>query len=200
MQEIIPKPLLDEQPINGQASADKGELFRFALIIILVVLPIRIFIAQPFVVNGASMSPTFESGDYLIVDELTYRLRAPKRGEVLIFRYPKDPSKFFIKRIIGLPGETLNIEGNSFTVTAGGESHNISGTFVRPETIGGLRTTLAQDEYYVLGDNREASSDSRIWGPVNKSQLIGRPIVRLLPIKELDLIPGDYSSNSVTTK
>lgn len=141
-----------------------GELARFAIIAIVVVFPIRVFIAQPFVVAGASMEPTFENGEYLIVDQLTYRLDAPERGDVVIFRYPRDPSKFFIKRVIGLPGETVTLSGTEITVT--GAAH--PGGLILDETYlaGGhddtfLTVSLAADEYFVLGDNRNASSDSR---------------------------------------
>ena len=92
------------------------ELIRFAIIAVAIVLPIRIFIAQPFVVSGSSMVPTFLDGEYLIVDEISYRLGEPERGDVVIFRYPKDPTKFFIKRVIGLPGETVIIEGSQVSV------------------------------------------------------------------------------------
>lgn len=179
-----------DEPIKGKG--EKGELLPFVVITLLIVLPIRIFIAQPFVVNGASMVPTFDDGDYLIVDELTYRLREPKRGEVLVFRYPKDPSKFFIKRIVGLPGETIEVESNTFIVEKSGTKVVLDDMYLRPNTVDYLHTTLESDEYFVMGDNRNASSDSRIWGPVNKSELIGRPIIRLLPIKSASFLPGDY--------
>src|SRR5690606_15661898 len=78
-----------------------GDLIRFSLLSIVIVIPIRLFIASPFVVNGSSMEPTFSTGEYLIVDQLTYRFHDPSRGDVVIFHYPKDPSKFFIKRVIG---------------------------------------------------------------------------------------------------
>src|SRR6056297_1335150 len=83
------------------------EIFRFALIAILIVVPIRFFIAQPFIVSGASMDDTFHHGQYLIVDQVSYYFDQPKRGEVIIFKYPQDPSKFFIKRIVGVPGDTI---------------------------------------------------------------------------------------------
>ena len=106
------------------------------------------------------MVPNFQNGDYLIVDELSYRFKEPEKGDVIIFKYPKDTSKYFIKRIEGMPGET----------------------------VGDL--TLSSDQYYVLGDNRDASSDSRIWGPVPRKNIVGRPLVRLLPVRELSLFPG----------
>src|SRR3989344_4005769 len=144
---------------------EKGDFWPFVMITALIVLPIRIFIAQPFIVNGASRVPTFENGDYLIVDELSYRFREPARGEVVIFKYPKDTTKYFIKRIVGLPGETLSDYG----------------------------VTLGPDEYFVLGDNKAASSDSRVWGPVRRDLIVGRPYFRLLPPKEIGILPGDES-------
>src|SRR3989344_4312516 len=87
-----------------------SELAKLVIISLVIVIPFRLYIAKPFIVNGASMDPTFETGDYLIVDELTYQFRTPERGSVLIFKYPKDPSKSFIKRVIGLPGETVRID------------------------------------------------------------------------------------------
>ena len=93
------------------------DLFTLALLIVLVVIPIRVFIITPFVVDGASMHPTFENLDYLIVDEIVYRFKKPVRGDVVVFRYPADPSIFYIKRVIGLPGETVSINRGNVTVT-----------------------------------------------------------------------------------
>ena len=93
------------------------ELVRFAIIALIIVIPIRIFVAEPFVVSGFSMFPTFKNGDYLIVDKISYELGAPQRDDVVVFRYPNDTTKFFIKRIIGLPNETVDIKGNTVTIT-----------------------------------------------------------------------------------
>src|ERR1700733_7273068 len=92
------------------------ELLKFTAIAAVIILPIRFFVAQPFIVSGESMSPTFENGQYLIVDELSYHFEAPQRGDVIVFRYPKDPSQFFIKRIIGLPGETVMIHDDTISI------------------------------------------------------------------------------------
>lgn len=172
-----------------------GETIRFALIAILFVLPIRIFVAQPFVVSGSSMDPTFMNGQYLIVDEISYRFEEPKRGEVIIFKYPKDPSKFFIKRVIGLPGETLTIHDSLVTVTNAEhpEGFTLDESFIEDSTAGGITITLADDEYFVMGDNREASSDSRIWGALKRDLIVGRAFLRLLPPTRASIFPGAHT-------
>ena len=168
------------------------ELLKFALIAIVIVVPVRLFVAQPFIVSGASMTPTFESGEYLIVDELSYRLGDPQRLDVIIFRYPKNPEDFFIKRIIGLPDETVQIAGNTITITtAEGGELLLAEPYVKNIGNGGfLKVTLGADEYFVLGDNRPESSDSRFWGELPRENIIGRAFLRLLPLKHLDIFPG----------
>lgn len=168
------------------------ELLKFALIAVVIVVPIRLYIAQPFIVSGASMSPTFENGEYLIVDELSYRLNEPERLDVIIFRYPRDPDEFFIKRIIGLPGETVYITGGNVSVeTPAGERVDLEETYVVNEGNGGnLAITLDDSEYFVLGDNRPESSDSRVWGTLPQENIVGRALVRLLPIQEFAIFPG----------
>ena len=173
------------------------ELLKFALIALIIVVPVRLFIAQPFIVSGASMKPTFDSGQYLIVDQLSYRLTEPKRGEVIIFRFPADPSKFYIKRIIGLPGETVTMEGSTITIL---DEHNPAGLVLSEPYLNSvnirndfLTTTLGEDEYFVLGDNRRASSDSRIWGSLKKELIVGKALIRLFPLNTIKILPGDNS-------
>jgi signal peptidase I len=172
-----------------------GEILNFALIALLIVLPIRMFIAQPFIVSGASMETTFSSGQYLIVDQVSYRFDEPTRGDIIIFRYPKDPSKFFIKRIIGIPGDTIDIRGNTVTLT---NSENPEGKVLNepyihdmaPNTT--LTETLGDNEYFVMGDNRNASSDSRMWGVLQRDKIVGRAFLRLYPLSDVGLLPGEY--------
>src|SRR3954471_8919762 len=87
-----------------------GELIRFAVIALIIVIPIRLFVIGPFIVSGSSMVPTFQNGNYLIIDKLSYRFSVPKRDDVIVFIPPVDSSKFYIKRVIGLPGETVDIK------------------------------------------------------------------------------------------
>lgn len=168
------------------------DIVTFALIALIIVVPIRWFIAQPFIVRGASMHPTFETGDYLIVDQLSYRFEDPTRGDVIIIRYPKDRSVYFIKRIIGLPSETVELQGTKVIIRRPGqEAITLEQSYVsaasRPEYA---TYSLSPTEYFVMGDNRNESSDSRVWGPLPKKDIIGRALVRLFPLNNIDALPG----------
>ena len=167
------------------------DIVKFALITLVIVLPIRAYIAQPFVVSGASMDPTFKNGDYLIIDELSYLLRSPKRGEVVVLRYPKDPSKFFIKRVIGLPEEIISVVGGKVSVTkTDGTVEILKEDYARAFIGAKVVKKLNSTEYFVMGDNRPVSLDSRIWGPVPEDLIKGRALIRLLPPKQAAFLPG----------
>ncbi len=168
------------------------EILTFIVLAVIIVVPIRFFVAQPFVVEGESMHPTFESADYLIVDEFTYHFSAPKRGDVIVFRYPGDPSIFYIKRIIGLPGETVHITAGQTSITKpDGTTLTLDESYVVAEDATYTQdTTLGSDQYFVMGDNRPRSSDSRVWGPLPKKDIMGRAFVRLLPAGKLGILPG----------
>jgi signal peptidase I len=135
------------------------------------------------------MDPTFKTGEYLIVDELSYHFGEPERGSVLIFKYPKDPSKYFIKRVIGLPGETVQIKDGDVTIVnkENPKGFALNEPYVKFEKKDNLLVTLAAKEYFVMGDNRLGSADSRLWGPVPEDNIIGRPIIRFFPPS---LFPG----------
>lgn len=170
------------------------DLIKFAIIALAIVIPVRLFIAQPFVVSGDSMFPTFHDGQYLIVDELSYMLGSIHRGDVVIFRYPGDPSRFFIKRIIGLPGEKVDVKNG--TVTIYNKAHPEGFTLEEPYIDEPFATTssysVPDNQYFVMGDNRNRSSDSRSWGFVPKKLLIGRAFLRLLPASTVSYLPGYY--------
>lgn len=168
------------------------ELLKFALIAVVIVVPVRMFVAQPFIVSGASMDPTFHNGQYLIVDELTYHFEDPKRGDVVIFKYPKDPTQYFIKRIIGLPGETVQVKPQSVVITTveGKQIELEEGYLVNEGNGAGKMQVLAEDQYFVMGDNRPESSDSRFWGILPRENIVGRAFLRLLPIDTISLLPG----------
>jgi signal peptidase I len=183
---------------NHHQEPEKGEnfileIFKFAVLALVIVVPFRMWIAQPFIVSGASMSPTFETGQYLIIDQLSYRFEEPKRGDVIVFRFPNDPSKYFIKRIIGLPGEIVSLDGGETSITDPRTATTVvlpEDYLVRDRTDDDLTITLSTEEYFVMGDNRGASSDSRVWGPVPKENIIGKPFVRLLPPDTIGIHPG----------
>ncbi len=175
------------------------EILYYTLFAVLIVIPVRAWIAQPFVVNGSSMDSTFLDGEYLVVDELSYRFREPERGEVLIFKYPDDPSKYFIKRLIGLPGETVDIKSDKVTIT--NKEHPmglvLDEPYIHSRSLGDNTVTLGPGQYFVMGDNRLVSSDSRVWGPLPKSDLVGRPVLRLLPITKISIFPGAVASSTI---
>lgn len=160
------------------------ELMKLVVIAVVIVIPFRLFIAQPFIVDGASMDPTFKNSQYLIVDELTYHFNTPERGSVLIFKYPRDPKKFFIKRVIGLPNEQVTINNGEVTIV---NAENPDGLkLIEPYIIYAKEDShsvkLGENEYFVMGDNRAGSSDSRFWGPVPEKNIVGRPIFRVWPL------------------
>jgi len=162
------------------------EVFKITVITLAIILPIRYYLMQPFFVKGASMEPNFDDNQYLIIDEISYRMRQPERGEVIVFKYPVDPTQYYIKRVIGLPGETVEIIGGQVKIFNG--EHSLG--FVLDEskylplnvaTYGGDKITLGQGEYFVLGDNRSASYDSRRWGVLPLANITGRVWLRAWP-------------------
>jgi len=170
------------------------ELVRFIAIAAIIIIPFRIFIAQPFIVNGASMDPTFHTNQYLIVDQLTYRTHGPERGDVIIFRFPLNPKDFYIKRVIGLPNETVTIQGSDVYIKEEGEkeSHKLDEPYIEFLSNNNITVTLGEDEYFVMGDNRPNSSDSRHWGVLSKEFIVGRAYIRLLPLNKIDFLPGEH--------
>lgn len=160
------------------------EVLEIALVTIGAVIAIRYFLVQPFLVSGGSMDPTFANGDYLLIDQLTYRFREPERGEVVVFR--NEQGTYFIKRVIGLPGETVKVHDGSVAVSSKdspqartlGEAYLPAGL----PTAGESDVTLGDDQYFVMGDNRPYSYDSRSWGAIDGDELIGVVRLRLWPI------------------
>ncbi|MBI5401178.1 MAG: signal peptidase I [Candidatus Yonathbacteria bacterium] len=170
------------------------ETVRFLFIALLVVVPIRIFVAQPFIVSGASMDPTFANGQYLIVDELSYNLGNPARGDVAIFKYPRNQKQYFIKRVIGLPGETVvDDQGQISIKDKGGKiTLTMNEPYVKYPKNDSVEHTLKDGEYFMMGDNRAGSFDSRSWGPVPRNLIVGKPFLRLFPFNTVDILPGQF--------
>lgn len=204
-QNMQDSPKIPEETSDTKTSSEKemhplAELVQFAFIALLIVIPVRYFVAQPFIVSGASMENTFHSGEYLIIDQLSYHFEDPERGDVIVFHYPKDPSKFFIKRVIALPGESIDIQGDVIVVTGkDGEKTTLTEPYIKTMAENTTLTeTLGEREYFVMGDNRDASSDSRVWGVLNKEKIVGRAIIRLYPFTKMEVLPGEhqFTSNS----
>ena len=176
------------------------ETVRYALIAALIIIPIRTFIAQPFVVSGNSMYPTLHNGEYLIVDETTKYIGEYHRGDVVILRYPNDPSKYFIKRVIGLPGETVTIQSGVVSITSNTQKEPValSEPYVKNAKFDNSVRTLDNDEFFVMGDNRSQSSDSRVWGPVPRRLMDGKALFRLFPLTAIAVRPGSPESFGIT--
>ncbi len=161
------------------------EIVQIVVIAAAIIIPVRYFLVQPFYVRGASMEPTFEDREYLLIDEISYRFTEVERGDVVVFRYPRDKTEFFIKRVIGVPGDTVRVADGKVTVT--NDAH-MSGVVLeeeyvsQPVTTGSEHVTLNPDEYFVLGDNRSASLDSRSFGPIKSEHIVGKVWLRGLPL------------------
>lgn len=173
------------------------ELVKYVIIALLMVIPFRIFIAQPYIVSGSSMDPTFKDGDYLIVDQLSRRFEDPKRGAVIILKYPKDPSKFFIKRLVAFPNEKVEIKKGVVTIfnQTNPNGLKLDDSYVAYKKYDDFSMQLHDNEYFVMGDNRAGSSDSRFWGSLPKEDIVGQPILRLLPLSKIGLQPGNFKTN-----
>lgn len=167
------------------------ETAQTVIIALLVALAIRYYVAQPFLVSGASMEPDFHNGNFLIVDEISYRFNEPARGDVIVFKYPGDRSEYFIKRIIGLPGEQLTVTDNTVRITMqNGSSTVLLEPYIKPDLRGNQNkeVSLGEKEYFVMGDNRGNSFDSRNWGPLSRNDITGIVRLRVFPFSQFGII------------
>ena len=193
-----PVPVKDVTPeIHKPKQNGFKEFIKFALIVIVVVVFVRTFVAQPFIVSGTSMVPTFQNGNYLIVDELSYRFENPKRGDILVFHPPNDPPVYYIKRIIGLPGDTVTISHGIVTITNAEYPNGLtlSEPYITPDNPNDtFKITVAPGNYFMMGDNRPGSYDSRGWGLLPRQNIAGRVFLRLFPLNEIGLFPGEHNT------
>lgn len=181
---------------SGAGKSSQRSLVAYTVVALGLALFIRFFIAAPYIVQGASMEPAFHDLNYLIIDRVSYTLGGPQRGDVVVFDLPQNQSRALIKRIIGLPGESVVIDGNSVTIV--NEEHPegflLDEPYVEANNFGGVanvRTSLGEDQYFVLGDNRRVSADSRVWGILPREDIVGRVFVRLFPLSGISLLPGE---------
>ncbi|MDO8561996.1 MAG: signal peptidase I [bacterium] len=187
----------EQNKSDGKHGADsKRSLLSYTVIALGLALFIRFFIAAPYVVSGASMEPTFFDWHYLIIDKLIYEVSTPKRGDVIVLVLPQDAGRSLIKRVIGLPGDTVRISGSKVTVlnAENPEGFTLDEPYIDPKnaTTGeSLEAVLGQSEYFVLGDNRRVSADSRIWGKLPEKDIVGRVDLRLFPFNMISVVPGE---------
>lgn len=171
------------------------ELVKVVLIAAMIIIPVRYFLVQPFQVKGASMEQNFSDGNYLVIDEISYRFEEIQRGDVIVFRYPGDPREYYIKRVIGLPGETVKIQ-NGETWICNREHPDCfaldESAYLKPHerTPGNKEFEVDPGNYFVMGDNRNASSDSRSWGELPRDMVIGQVLLRVFP--DFGLISGAH--------
>lgn len=185
--------LITEKPSALRRFAKEAKDFLKIFIPVFVLfLALRYFVAQPFIVKGRSMEPNFEERNYLVIDELSYYFRAPQRGEVIVFKNPKDLSQYFIKRVIGLPGETVVVRGGSVYLkkTPQAPLEELKEEYLPGDLVTAIdeEKTLGPDEYFVMGDNRTDSYDSRLWGSLPREDITGRVLFRLWPFGEIGFI------------
>ncbi len=186
-----------ENASSGTSNSSQRSLILYAVVAIGLAFVIRFFIAAPYIVSGASMEPTFDDLHYLIVDRISYDFHEPARGDVIVFDLPQNTSRALIKRVIGLPGETVVLNGGTVSIinAAHPQGFELAEPYLSPENTGGsgnLRITLDPDQYFVLGDNRRVSADSRLWGALPREDIVGRVFLRLFPLTQLGILPGEW--------
>ncbi|HZC06247.1 MAG TPA: signal peptidase I [Ktedonobacterales bacterium] len=171
----------DEQG-EGWAGRLLLDALEVAVITTLIFLIARVFV-QNYQVDGPSMTPTLLNSQYILVNKADYYLHTPQRGDVIVFRYPRDPSRDFVKRVIGVPGDTVTVSGNGIVIVDG---VRLAEPYTNDQLnyYGPGRWTLSAGQYFVLGDNRGDSSDSRDWGPVPQSDIIGKAELVYWPLPD----------------
>lgn len=174
------------------------DIIETVVVALSIFLIIYLFVMQPHQVNGLSMYPSFDDGEYLLTDKVSYKMHEPQRGDVVVFRAPEatqcpeGTGCDFIKRIIGLPGETVIVKDNQLFING----ERLTESYLSAEVITRAGTYTAngpivvpQDSYFVVGDNRNHSSDSRTWGPVPANNILGKVFFRYWPLNKMGILP-----------
>lgn len=167
------------------------ELARGVIIFAVALTLFNVFVGTANVVNGASMEPNFHSGQYIFIDKFSYLLRPPRRGEVVVVKFPGDPEKTrYIKRVIARPGETIKIQDSQLYIN----DQRLDELYIPAEflTQPDMQKTMGRDEYFIMGDNRENSNDSRVFGTVERRFIVGLAYLILLPLKDVGLVPPQF--------
>lgn len=166
------------------------DVFKTVSTVLGVAFLIRFFLIQPFYVSGPSMEPNFHNNQYIIVDQVSYRFRSPRRGDVVVFKWPQNIAISFIKRVIATPGETVEVrDGEVFVYNnANPRGFKLNEPYLNSTTPTNVKRTLGKNEYFVMGDNRHNSSDSRIWGPVARHLIVGKVWVVIYPFADFQSV------------
>ncbi len=153
---------------------------------------IQAFIIRPFIVSGNSMDPVIKNAQYLIIDEVTYHFHGPQRGDVIVFKAPPEPTKYYIKRVIGLPGDTVKVQKGKVTIVnaAHPDGFALSEPYITHTSDDSGTYVVPQGSYFVMGDNRSGSYDSRSWGMLPDANIRGRALLRLIPVTDIGVLPG----------
>ena len=189
-------PVMQKSSSPGTQNGSRSSLLTYTIVALGLALFVRFFIAAPYVVSGASMDPNFDDWHYLIIDRVTYDLGEPQRGDVIVFDLPQEGGRSLIKRVIGLPGETVLLRGTNVSIV--NDEHpqgfTLEEPYLDPKNLSGdnnMRVTLKENEYFVLGDNRRVSADSRLWGTLPREQIVGRAFIRLYPFDKISILPEE---------
>ncbi len=178
------------------------DIIKYAIVAFIIIVPIRLYVVQPFIVSGESMIPTFHDGDYLVIDEISYRLNGPQRGDVIVFHPPNQKKGvYYIKRIIGLPGETVTMTNGKVHISSDTDPKGMDlvEPYLQNMLADNFTTHIGQNEVFVLGDNRPRSSDSRAWGTLPIDNITGRALVRLFPFRDIKYLSVKNQTYGDTT-
>lgn len=194
-----PNYQVDEPNFGTKLRNNIIELIEFVAIVFAILMAIRVFAAEPHKVSGSSMVPNFHDGDYIITNKLAVKMSDPVSGEVVILQDPSDANKVFIKRVIGLPGETVKILNGKVYINSKLleelylplDLQTPGGNFLKE----GGEVTVPPGNYFVIGDNRGNSSDSREWGFLKKELIIGQAYFRYWPVDKAAIINTGVKSN-----
>lgn len=178
-----------ERSFTGERPAKKSALTEITESIIIAVLlatVIRLFVLQPFYIPSGSMEPNLRINDRIIVSKINYRFTEPQRGDIVVFKYPLDPTRDFVKRLIGKGGETVALKNSKLYIDGKEIPENYLPTGLRFEDFGPVR--IPEGHYLMLGDNRNSSDDSRVWGPLPKDHIVGKALLIYWPLDRLELL------------
>lgn len=170
----------------GQIKGPVKEVIESVVIAVLLAVVIRVFLFQFFVIPSASMEPTLTEGDMIAANKIVYRFSEPKRGDIIVFKYPLDPERDFVKRLIGLPGEKLQIKSSTLYINGKVTPEPYLPKGLKFQDYGPV--TVPKDKFFMMGDNRNDSLDSRSWGEMPRENIIGKASFIYWPINRMKIL------------